>query len=196
MKKAETKNTNKMKGLIEEVEIPSGIHTEIKGEELTLSKDSKKIVRRMLGVNLEKKDNTTGGANKIIISTTRNGKNQRKMVKTYAAHIKNMTLGLTSDFSYKLKICTVHFPMTVTVDKNSNELVIKNFLGEKKERRAKILVNVDVQVKGDEIIVKSFDVENAGQTAANFETVTKINYRDRRVFQDGIFLTERKGEKI
>lgn len=194
--KTKTIMLEKMKGCLETIEIPQGIHAEIKGEELIMSKDEKKMMRRMLEVNLEKKDSTTGGASKIIISTARSGKNQRKIVKTYAAHIKNMIAGLNNDFSYKLKICSVHFPMTVNVDKNTNELVIKNFLGEKKERRAKILPNVEVQVKGDEVIVKSSDVENAGQTAANIETVTKVNYRDRRVFQDGIFLTERKGEKI
>ncbi len=180
----------KAKGLTEKVEVPAGINAEIKGETITLTKEGKKISRRMLGVKIEKKDNM------ITITTERSTKNYRKMIKTYVAHINNMISGLNNDFSYKLKICAVHFPMTVTVDKNANELVIKNFLGEKKERRAKILSNVDVQVKGDEVIIKSFDVENAGQTAANIETVTKVNYRDRRVFQDGIFLTERKGEKI
>jgi len=89
----------------------------------------------------------------------------------------------------------VHFPMNVSVDKTNHVLVINNFLGEKKERRAKILPNTDVKIEGDIVTVESPDIEAAGQTAANMEVTTHIRNRDRRVFQDGIWITEKPGEK-
>ncbi|MBS3074175.1 50S ribosomal protein L6 [Candidatus Pacearchaeota archaeon] len=180
----------KHKKLIEEIELPQGISAEASRDFFILRNGSKEIKKRFTGAFIESKDG------KIIMSTNRATKRERKVMKTYAAHIKNIINGLNKDFVYKLKICSVHFPMTVSVDKNSHEIIIKNFLGEKRERRAKILPNTNVEVNGADIIVSSFDIENAGQTAANIEKATKIRYRDRRIFQDGIFMTEKAGEKI
>ena len=184
------KTQQKNKGLMQELEIPNGVIVETGKDEITIKKDNKSTTKNITGIKAEKKEN------KIILTTTKTAKKDRKLIMTYKAHIANAIKGLSKEFLYKLKVCAVHFPMTVTVDKNNNALVIKNFLGEKKERRAKILPHVEVQIKGDEIIVTSFNIENAGQTAANIETATTVKYRDRRVFQDGIFLTERRGEKI
>ena len=48
-----------------------------------------------------------------------------------------------------------------------------------------------MEIKGDKVTVTGTDVEKAGQTAANIEQSTRISSRDRRVFQDGIFLVRR-----
>jgi len=93
-----------------------------------------------------------------------------------------------------MEICNIHFPMNVKVE--GNRMIIKTFLGEQVDRTAKILPNVNVDIKGNKITITSHDKEAAGQTAANIETATKVKGRDRRIFQDGIFLTERNGEKI
>jgi len=44
--------------------------------------------------------------------------------------------------------------------------------------------------------IKSINKELAGQTAANFEKATRIKMKDRRVFQDGIFIINKAGKKI
>jgi large subunit ribosomal protein L6 len=180
----------KMKGMSESVQIPQALSAEVANHEITIKAGNKMAKRKVIGVMAEKKDSN------IVITSKKSSKNERKLVMSYVAHLKNMIRGLEEGFTYKLKVCAVHFPMTVTVDKNANVVLIKNFLGEKKERRAKILPGVEVQVKGEEITVTSHEVENAGQTAANIEKATLVKNRDRRVFQDGIFLTERRGEKI
>lgn len=133
---------------------------------------------------------------KVILKAERTTKREKKMIGTIAAHIKNMILGVREEFEYKLQICSVHFPMHVSIDAANHAVIIKNFLGEVKERKAEILENVDVKVEGDIITVISADKEKAGQTALNIEKTTRIKTRDRRVFQDGIFIVEKAGKKI
>ena len=109
------------------------------------------------------------------------------------AHIKNMFEGVKNGFEYRMKISHVHFPMNVSID--GNRLVIKNFLGQKEDRYAKILEGVEVKVEGDEVVIMGIDKEKVGQTMGNIEKATKLHTRrDRRIFSDGIFLISR-GEK-
>ncbi len=58
------------------------------------------------------------------------------------------------------------------------------------------LPEAKVDIKGTSITVSSSNIEAAGQTAANLEKATRLTGRDRRIFQDGIFITEKPGRKI
>ncbi len=69
---------------------------------------------------------------------------------------------------------------------------VKNFLGEKGTRKTKVVGNCKVYIDKDVIKVEGVDVEEIGQTAANIERACKLKGRDRRIFQDGIFLSARK----
>jgi large subunit ribosomal protein L6 len=68
---------------------------------------------------------------------------------------------------------------------------IGNFLGERKPRVARILGESQVKLHGDEMVVTGINKEDVGQTAANIEQATRIKGRDPRVFQDGIYITEK-----
>ena len=67
---------------------------------------------------------------------------------------------------------------------------------EKIPRKSKILEGVKVEIDKDTILLSGYDKEAVGQTAANLEKATKIKKRDRRRFQDGIFIIEKSGVKI
>lgn len=173
--------------LSENLEIPSGIACEFAGKILKCKKDGTEVAKKIEVpcMTISIKDN------KISVECASGNKNDFKTIKSYIAHIKNMFLGLQNEYVYKLESCNVHFPMTLKVE--GSKVIINNFLGEKTPRFAQILPGVKVDIKGQKITVSSPDKEAAGHTAANLEKATKIKNRDRRIFQDGIFLTERPG---
>jgi len=147
---------------------------------------TRQFVHPRIGLSIENK--------KIILKATKATKREKTLLGSMESHIKNMIWGVEEPHVYKLKICSGHFPMNVSV--SGQELVIKNFLGESVPRTVTILPGAEVKVSGDEIIVSSPDKEVAGQTAARIESLCRITNRDRRIFQDGCYLVEKAGKKV
>ena len=178
------------KEIFNEIEIPEGVEVKIDGN-LTIIKGDEGEIKRKFNINkivLEKR------GEKIVIGNKKATKTEKRMINTITAHIKNMIKGVQEKFEYKLKIASSHFPISVEI--KENKATIKNFLGEKIPREAEILNNVEIKIDKDIITVSSNNKELAGQTAANFEKATRIKMKDRRVFQDGIFITNKAGRKI
>lgn len=113
-------------------------------------------------------------------------KKQKAMVGTMTSHLTNMIDGVTTGYKYVMKMVYSHFPIQLRID--GNKFTIGNFLGEKKDRMARIVDGVDVEINGDMVVVTGINKESVGQTAANIEQATKIKSRDPRVFQDGIYV--------
>ena len=171
-----------------EIEVPGAIHIKHEGSVLHLKhgeKETTRILHPLIIVSIE--------GNKIILTSRKNRKVEKRIMGTFVAHIKNMIEGLEKDFMYKLQVVNVHFPMTVTYDKAKHELVVKNFLGEKNDRRITLASGVNVKVNKDIIEVESHDIEKAGQTATSIEKGTRVRNKDRRIYQDGIFIIEKPG---
>ena len=164
---------------IEEIiEIPEGVFAS-KNSLLNI-KGKEGEVKRKIHVPYEIEEN------KIILKAKNSTKNKKRMIMAEKAHISNMIKGVQKKFEYILQICFIHFPMTIKLE--GKKLIIKNFLGESKERKANIRDNVEVKIEGDKIKVFSVDKEAAGQTAATIESATKVKNKDRRIFQDGIWI--------
>lgn len=172
----------------EEIEIPEGIIAVVEDHELTMKKEDKEVKRK---INLLVDFKVEG--NKVILDSRKATKREKKMFGTMRSHVNNMIKGLIEGFKYKLEAASVHFPMSVSVDKENNELVVKNFLGEKTDRRIKLVEGVDIKVDKNIIEIESHDKEKAGQCAANIEKGTKVKNKDRRIYQDGIYITEKPG---
>lgn len=185
------KDRKKRKEISGEIEIPNGIEIKL-GKTLDVKGPKGEIKKNLYVPSIAIKQE----GNKIMLMANRHTKKEKKLLCSIRAHIKNMIAGVTTPYVYKLQICSVHFPMTASVDKGRGLLVIKNFLGEVKERTARLLPDVDVKIDKDMIIIESCDIEKAGQTAANIENATRVRQRDRRVFQDGIYMINKAGEEI
>ncbi len=186
-KNLEKKQESKEK-LYEEIDIPNEIEVQI-SDCLVIRKGDKELRRKLNPLLIIKKEN-----NKLILSTERKRKIEKKIFGTFVAHIKNMIKGVLSGFTYKLQVANVHFPMKVSYDRENNSIFIKNFLGEKKDRIIKISPDVDVKINNDIIELFSFDIEKAGQSATNIEKGTRVRNKDRRIYQDGIFIIQKPGK--
>jgi len=172
------------------IEIPEKVEVKIEDSIINVKgpkgEISKKILHPKLKIDVQDKN--------IVISSKKATKREKKMTGTFSAHIKNMLKGVVEPFVYKLKICSSHFPMTASV--KGNEFSVQNYLGESVPRTLGFKEGVNIKVEGAEITVESSDKELAGQTAAAIEQLCKITNRDRRIFQDGIYIISKAGKEI
>lgn len=172
------------------VAVPAGVDVSLKGRDVTVKGPLGTVTRTLLQPNVT----VTPQAGSVLIASKLATKREKTHLGTIEAHIKNMVKGVQQPYTYKLKICASHFPMNVTL--SGNELIVKNFLGEKVPRTIQFDAGVKVKVNGDIIEIESPDIELAGRTASKFEGLTFINKRDRRIFQDGIYITQKAGVDI
>ncbi len=169
------------------VEFPEGVSFELENSMLTI-KGLKGEVKRDFNnprIKLEKK----GDSLVILVSSKKHSKKDKCIMKTFYAHIKNMIEGTSKNYEAELKICSSHFPMTVNLE--GNLLKVKNFLGEKVPRKAKVYPDVKLNIDNNIIKIVGANKESVGQTAANIESAMKIKKRDKRIFQDGIWITKK-----
>lgn len=177
------------KDFSKEILIPAGI--EVKIDDEVIVKGPKGENRRNINfgkiqVKLEK--------DKITLSYAKATKSEKKMINTLAAHLKNLIKGVSEKFEYKLKICIGHFPFTVKLE--GRKVIVKNFLGERMQREIDMPEGAEINIDKDIITVTSINKEIAGQAAANFESVTRVKNRDRRIFQDGIYIINKCGKEL
>jgi large subunit ribosomal protein L6 len=169
------------------VDVPDGVEVKFAGRDVTVKGAAGTVTRTLLQPNITLKLD----GNRIVINSNPATKREKMHMGSIEAHIKNMVTGVQTPFTYKLKVCASHFPMNVTV--TGNELVIKNFLGEKVPRTIKFDMGVKVKINGDIVEIESPDLELAGRTASKFEGLTFVSKRDRRIFQDGLYIIHKAG---
>jgi large subunit ribosomal protein L6 len=171
------------------VTLPEGVTVGINDMKITVNGSGNELVRNFHDQMFSGKVKISQEGNEIIVLSLSDKRRVKAFTGSVAAHITNMVKGVIAEYVYKMKIVYVHFPMTVKVDKDI--VLITNFLGEKKPRRAKILDGVKVEIKKEYVTITSNDKEKAGQTAVNIEGATRITRRDRRIYQDGVYITEK-----
>ena len=175
-----------VKEIARQVEIPEGVAVTLDGNTVTVKGPKGEVSRRLSYPEIE----ITKEDSKLIVNSRLDRKHHRAMVGTLAAHISNMIAGVTRGYEYKMKVVYSHFPIQLKAA--SDELIISNFLGERKSRTAKILSGAKVEIGKDEVTITGIDKEQVGQTMANIEQATKVRGFDIRIFQDGIYLVEKR----
>jgi large subunit ribosomal protein L6 len=176
--------------ITDKISIPEGVEVSIESNKILVKGPKGELSRKIFtpGIKIEVKD---GG---VIFAIKKAAKKEKMVLKTNEAHLKNMIKGVLEEYKYELKICSGHFPMTVALE--NGIFTVKNFLGESVPRKKKMLEGINIEIRGNDITVTSIDKEKAGQVAASIEALTRVTNKDRRRFQDGIFMTSKAGKKI
>lgn len=175
--------------ITEEIQLPEGVSVTYKDGVFTAQ--AKNTVTRNLyrpEIQVSVKDSV------VTLSAENATQREKRHLNTMRAHVRNMLKGASEGHTYKLKICSGHFPMNVSISGDTFE--VKNFLGEAVPRRLKIKQDVNVKIDGDEIVITSPYKELAGAQASDVEQLTRVTNKDRRIFQDGLFIIEKDGEKL
>lgn len=171
-------------------EIPQGVDIDVHNSLVTVKAGGKEVKREFKAkhISIKKAERT------IIVSTESRKKADFAILGTIVAHIGNMVRGARDGITYKLRIVYAHFPMTATYQ--NNIFSVSNFLGEKTSRKVELPGGVNIEIKGQEITLTGSDKEVLGIAASRIEHVCNITKRDRRIFQDGIYIVEKDGKSI
>ncbi|MEA3229780.1 MAG: 50S ribosomal protein L6 [archaeon] len=167
------------------ITIPEGVKLERKDGSLSVSGEKGASERVFIYPHVM----LVVSADAVKVSTESKRKKDRAVVGTWTSHINNMIKGVKEGYEYKLKIVYSHFPMSVVVKDAVVE--IKNYLGSKDLRFSKVVGDTKVNVKKEDIVVSGVNKEDVGQTSANLEKSCIPKNKDRRCFQDGIYLVAR-----
>lgn len=173
------------KTLEERVSLPSGVTAVYDKRTLTVKGPKGEISKLLKYPNVYIRVE----GNEVAIGTERFSKDEKKIIFTYVAHLNNLIKGVTEGFEYNLVVVYAKFP--ITVELKGTTFSVKNLLGEKVPRSVQVSKDVKVEINGKDITVTGIDKELVGQTAANFEQLCRITHLDRRVIQDGIYITKK-----
>lgn len=164
---------------VEEVEVPKGVSVAI---EKNGPFDYLVKVKGPLGEATKEFRNTPVVMSlqdgKIILEVFNARKRDYAIIGTYRGIFKNIFLGVTKGWRYKLKVIYTHFPMLVKVQ--GSQLVIENFLGRRSKIVLEIPKGVKAEVKGKEdLIVEGVDRELVSQFAAAIQAATELRGDER-----------------
>ena len=111
---------------------------------------------------------------------------------TVGSHIKNMIVGVTRGFRYKMHLVKKHFPINFDIE--GEYVKIGRFLGERNVKVIKLLEGVKCSKNdknAEEIWFDGNDIDKVSLTCAHVYQSCKIKDKDTRKFLDGIYVNEK-----
>ncbi len=166
-----------------EITLPDGIEADVDHLELTVSGTDGEVTRRLWypDVTVSVENGT------VVIESDESDAQTNATMGTFESHVRNMIEGVSEGWEYRMEVLYSHFPMQVSVE--DGEVVIENFLGEQAPRSTAIHGDTEIEIDGEEVVLRGPNKEAVGQTAADIEQLTRVSGKDARVFQDGVYIT-------
>jgi large subunit ribosomal protein L6 len=168
-----------------ELEIPEGIEVRMENDRIFVRGPKGELSKAFKYPHIKKK---IEGRKIILISDTER-KKIKAIMRTWKALIDNMITGATKGWRAELKLVYSHFPVKLRTEEG--KLLIENFLGERNPRIVPIPKDLELKVDKNLIFVSGADKERVGQLSARIEQATNVKGYDKRVFQDGCYITKK-----
>ena len=175
------------------VVLPKGVTCEVTSREVKITGPRGELQRSFKFRNLEI---TKVGKARIRVDLWFGDRAELACVRTVCTHIKNMVVGVTKGFIYKLRFAYAHFPISVTVagPKEDQRVEVRNFLGEKRVRVIDMspgTVAVRAEDQKDQLELVGNDIELVSNDAARIHQSCLVKNKDIRKFLDGIYVSEK-----
>ncbi len=167
------------------LQTPEAVSAEMDHLELSVEGPEGSVARRLWYPDVS----VTVDDDEVVIESEADDAKTMSTLGTFESHVQNMFHGVTEGWEYEMEVFYSHFPMQVTVE--GDEVVIENFLGETAPRRTEVHGDTDVEVSEEQVTLQGPDIEAVGQTAADIEQLTRVQEKDVRVFQDGVYITDK-----
>ena len=173
----------KRKEIREEINIPDGINVQINGERIKISRGNE-ILEKITSYPVSVKEG------KIIIEDKKPTKNQKKLIKTTASHIRNMFEGVNKAFEKKLIVEGIGFKSDV----KGKELHMA--LGFSHPVVLNIPEGLKVIAEKNIITVTGIDKENVGQFVAKVRSMKKPEpYKGKGIRYSDEVIRRKQGKK-
>lgn len=169
-----------------ELQIPQDVTLEVSADSVVAKGPKGEVVKKFKmnkGIKVEKVDS------KVKVSSESERRAVKAEVGAITAHIRNAIDGATKGYTYRMRVIYSHFPVTVKIE--GDKIMVSNFLGERVPRIARILGKTQVKIEQQDLTITGSDLDEVSQTAANIEQTCRIVGYDKKVFQDGIYITSK-----
>jgi large subunit ribosomal protein L6 len=168
-----------------EITVPEGIEVSFERDILTVRGKKGELKKEFKSPHVRMKVD----GRKMEIASDLDVKKKKAVVGTWGVLVKNMFTGVTKGWKGELKLVYSHFPVKLKTE--GQTLFIDNFLGEKSPRLVALPAELKVEIDKNTVFVSGLDKEEVGNMCAKIEQATKIRGYDKRVFQDGIYISRK-----
>jgi len=172
--------------------VPEGCTITIKCRKVNVTGPRGKLANDLSHLPIDLKLSADGKT--VIVERWFTSGKQAASIYTAISHVRNMFIGVTKGFKYKMRFVYAHFPINVAITNKDQRVEIRNFLGEKVVRVVDAHEGVTVSRSSDikdEIVLVGNDIQNVSKTAALIQLVCAVKRKDLRKFLDGIYVSEK-----
>jgi large subunit ribosomal protein L9e len=116
-------------------------------------------------------------------------------VGTLMGLVKNMVIGVTNGYLFKMRYVYSHFPIQGKCEDDKSAFSFTHFMGQKEKKQVVAPKGVTIEMskdQKDEIIIQGNDLEAVSLVCGQIHQLTRIKNKDLRKFLDGIYVSERK----